>query len=52
MKTYRWSDDIASRLGRFILRKELPGTRCVGGWIDPRTDLNAVEKRKIPCLCR
>jgi hypothetical protein len=28
-----------------------PGTYWIGGWVGPRADLHAVEKRKIlPCL--
>jgi hypothetical protein len=34
-----WS---ASRLSRFT-----PGTRCIGGWVEPRAGLNDVEKRKF-----
>jgi hypothetical protein len=27
--------------------ERVPGTYCLGGWVDPRVGLNAVEKRKI-----
>jgi hypothetical protein len=38
-----WSD---SRPGRFIPRERAPGTHWIGGWVDPRTVLDAA-KRKI-----
>jgi hypothetical protein len=37
-----WS---ASRPGRFT-----PGTHWIGGWVDPRTGLDVVEKRKFLTL--
>jgi hypothetical protein len=40
-----WS---ASRPGRFTSRERAPGTRWIGGWVDPRAVLDAVVKRKIP----
>jgi hypothetical protein len=36
-----WS---ASRPGRFILEERNPGTHWIGGWVDPRTGLNDLEK--------
>jgi hypothetical protein len=36
-----WS---ASRPGRFTPGKEPPGTHCIGGWVDPRTSLDDMEK--------
>jgi hypothetical protein len=39
-----WS---ASRPGRFTPRESAPGTHVIGGWVDPRTVLDAVV-RKIP----
>jgi hypothetical protein len=38
----------ASRLGRFTPRERAPGTHWIGGWVGPRTVLDAVVKRKIP----
>jgi hypothetical protein len=38
-----WS---ASRLGHFIPGKRAPGTHWIGGWVDPRTGLDDVERRK------
>jgi hypothetical protein len=40
-----WS---ASHPCSFIPKEEAPGTRCIGGWVGPRTVLDAVVKRKIP----
>jgi hypothetical protein len=37
-----WS---ASRVGRFI-----PRTNWIGDWVDPRGDMDAVEKRKFLTL--
>jgi hypothetical protein len=37
-----WS---ASRIGRFT-----PGSRWIGGWMDPRAGLDHVEKRKFLTL--
>jgi hypothetical protein len=39
-----WS---ASRPGRFTLRERVPGTHWIGGWMDPRSVLDTVVKRKI-----
>jgi hypothetical protein len=30
----------------------IPGTRCVGGWVGSRSDLDPLEKRKICWICR
>jgi hypothetical protein len=38
----------ASRPGRFTQRERAPGTHWVGGWVGPRTVLDAVVKGKIP----
>jgi hypothetical protein len=38
----------ASRHGRFTPKERAPGTHWIGGWVGPRTVLNAVVKRKIP----
>jgi hypothetical protein len=40
-----WS---ASRLGRFTPRERAHGTHWVGGWVGPKTVLDAMVKRKIP----
>jgi hypothetical protein len=39
-----WS---ASRPYRFTPGERAPDTHWIGGWMDPRTGLNAVKKRKI-----
>jgi hypothetical protein len=39
-----WS---ASRPGRFTPVEIAPGSHWIGGWVGPRTGLDAVEKRKI-----
>jgi hypothetical protein len=44
-----WS---ASQPGRFTPRERAPGTRSIGGWVGPRTALDAVVKRGIPSPCR
>jgi hypothetical protein len=43
-----WS---VSHPGYFTLREKAPGTHCIEGWVDPRADLGALEKRKISCPC-
>jgi hypothetical protein len=42
-----WS---ASCPGRFTLGKRAPGTHWIGGWVDPRTGLDELEKRKFLTL--
>jgi hypothetical protein len=42
-----WS---ASRTGRFIPGERVPGTHWIGGWVDSRTGLDDVEKRKFLTL--
>jgi hypothetical protein len=44
-----WS---ASRPGRFTPRERAPGTYWIGGWVGPRTGLDAVVKTEIPSLCQ
>jgi hypothetical protein len=39
-----WS---ASRLGGFTPGKRAPGTHWIGAWVDPRTGLDNLGKRKI-----
>jgi hypothetical protein len=39
-----WS---ASRPGSFTTEKRAPGIYCIGGWVDPRDDMEDVKKRKI-----
>jgi hypothetical protein len=41
-----WSNLSVSRPGRFTLKEIATGTYWLGGWVEPRTVLNAVEKRK------
>jgi len=33
-------------------RKITPSSHWIGGWLDPRTGLGVVPKRKIPSVCR
>jgi hypothetical protein len=42
-----WS---ASRPGCFTPGERGPGTHWLGGWVDPRTGLNEMEKRKFLTL--
>jgi hypothetical protein len=42
-----WS---ASRPGRFTPGERAPGTHWTGGWVDSRTGLDDVEKRKFLTL--
>jgi hypothetical protein len=39
-----WS---VSRFGRFTHGENVPGTHCIGDWVDPRAGLEDVEKRKF-----
>jgi hypothetical protein len=39
-----WS---ASRSGIFTPKEIAPGTQWIGGWVGPRTGLDAVVKRRI-----
>jgi hypothetical protein len=39
-----WS---ASRPGRFTPRERTTNTRRIGGWLNPRTGLDDLEKREI-----
>jgi hypothetical protein len=43
----QWS---ASRPGRFTPEEWAPGTHWIGGWVGPRTGLDAVAKRKNPII--
>jgi hypothetical protein len=43
-----WDESSASRAGRFTPRERATGTHWIGGWVGPRTVLDAVVKRKIP----
>jgi hypothetical protein len=36
--------------GHFTSEKRAPGTHWIGGWVDPRDGLEAIEKRKTSCL--
>jgi hypothetical protein len=42
-----WS---VSRSGRFTPGEKAPATHWIGGWVDPRADLDDVEKRKFLTL--
>jgi hypothetical protein len=44
-----WS---ASRSGRFTPEEISLGTHWMGGWVGPRSGLNAGEKRKISYACK
>jgi hypothetical protein len=45
-----WS---ASSPGRaFTPGERTPGTRCTGGWVGPRGDLDTEARGKILCFCR
>jgi hypothetical protein len=44
-----WS---ASRSSRFNPKERATGTHWIGGWMGPRTVLDAVVRRKIPSLRR
>jgi hypothetical protein len=35
----------------FTPEETAPGTHCIGGWADPRTNLE-IKKRKIACPCQ
>jgi hypothetical protein len=43
------SERSASHPDRFIPWKVASGTHCIGGWLDPRAGLHAVEKIEISC---
>jgi hypothetical protein len=40
----QWS---VSRPGHFTPRERAPSTQWIGGWVDPRADLDDMEKRKF-----
>jgi hypothetical protein len=40
----------ASRPGRFTPGERPPGTHWIGDWVDPRADLDDMEKRKFLTL--
>jgi hypothetical protein len=42
-----WS---ASRPSHFIFGKMVPGIHRTGGWLGLTAGLDAIEKRKMPCL--
>jgi hypothetical protein len=42
----------AAASGRFTHREKSSSTHWIGGWMCPRADLAAVEKREISCPCR
>jgi hypothetical protein len=41
-----------SRPSHFTPGVRDPGIRCVGGWMDLKAGLDAIEKRRICCPCR
>jgi hypothetical protein len=47
----RWRSVVSSRLGSFTPRERAPGTHCIGGWVGPRSGLDAVMKGEIPSPC-
>jgi hypothetical protein len=38
------SEGSVSRPGRFIPGERAPGTNFIGGWVDPRADLDDMKK--------
>jgi len=42
----------ASRTGRFIPGEKIHGIHWLGGWVGPRTGLDAVAKKNIPSQYR
>jgi hypothetical protein len=44
------SERSASRSGRFTPGESAPNIHWIGGWVDPRADLDAATKRKIPVI--
>jgi hypothetical protein len=49
-KTVAGGEWLASRPGRLIPGETALGTHWIGGWVDPRADLDDVEKRKFLTL--
>jgi hypothetical protein len=41
---------LSSRPGHFNPRKTAPGIHCIGGWVGPTADLDAMDWRKICCF--
>jgi hypothetical protein len=39
-----WGEWSASRPGRFTPEERASGTHLIGGWVDPRIDLDDMEK--------
>jgi hypothetical protein len=53
MKAYLstcWRSVVSSRPGRFTPWERDSATHWIGGWVDPRADLDDVEKRKFLTL--
>jgi hypothetical protein len=47
----KWSELTASRPCLFTSGERAPGIHWTGGWVGPRTSLNATEKKKISYPC-
>jgi hypothetical protein len=43
--------DGSERSVSFLAAERVSGTHCIESWVDPRANLDAVEKRKISWSC-
>jgi hypothetical protein len=46
------SRQLHARPGRFTPGEKIPGTHCIGCWVSPRTDPDAMRKSRNPYPCR